>query len=103
MAQTVDTALIAASASIIVGLIAGYAGALQGSRTRRLQRELVDEQHDLDKALESFRREVLKQAQEEQAALDAEEALELFRLPLQHAAEDLGHRIYNIQAKSFWE
>src|SRR5688500_10728024 len=114
MAQTVETALVAAAASITVGLIAGYASALQGKRTRQLQRNLATEQrefddalaqrqHRFDEALEDFKNEIFKRTQAEQVALEAEEALELFRVPLQYAAEDLGHRIHNIQGKHFLE
>jgi hypothetical protein len=114
MANGMDTALIAASASITVGLIAAYASVWQGKRTRDLQQKLADErgafdeglaktQHSLDKALDDFRNQVAKRTKTEEAALDAEQALELFRVPLQYAAEDLGHRIDNIQRGEFLE
>src|SRR4051812_16650512 len=114
MTQPVETAVIAAAASITVGLIAAYASALQGKRTRQLQRNLATEQresddalaqrqHTLDESLEDFKNEITKRTRAEQAALEAEEALELFRVPLQYAAEDLGHRIHNIQGKGFLE
>jgi hypothetical protein len=112
MAQAVDTALIAGSASITVGLIAAYASARQGKRTRELQREiaakqrslqerLAERQNDFDTTLAVFRDELERRAKAEQRALDAQEALELFRLPLQYTAEDLGHRINNIRRKGF--
>jgi hypothetical protein len=112
MPQGVDAALIAGSASITVGLIAAYASAWQGKRTRELQREVADEQrslqervaerqHDFDKTLATFKEELERQAKAEQRALDAQQALELFRVPLQYTAEDLGHRINNIRTKGF--
>jgi hypothetical protein len=114
MAQGVDTALIAASASLTVGLIAAGTSIWQGRRTRKHQEELAEQrhgfdedlaetQHKLDKALEDFRNQVAKQTRAEEAALDTEQALELFRVPLQYAAEDLGHRIDNIQEGEFLE
>jgi hypothetical protein len=112
MAQAVDAALIAGSASITVGLIAAYASSRQGKRTRALQQKVADEQrasqarlaerqHDFDRTLAAFKDELEQRAKAEQRALDAQQALELFRLPLRYAAEDLGHRISNIRTKGF--
>src|SRR4051794_29646564 len=108
MADAADSALIAGSASIMVGLIAAYASARQGKRTRELQdkiakkqrsaqERLAEKQHDFDTTLATFKDELERRAKAEQRALDAQEALELFRLPLQYAAEDLGHRINNVR------
>jgi hypothetical protein len=112
VAQAVEAALIAGSASIAVGLITAFASARQGRRTRKLQgelaerqeklqRELAERQESFDKALAELKGDLERQAKAEQKALDAQEALELFRAPLQHAAEDLGHRINNIRNLGF--
>jgi hypothetical protein len=108
----VEAALIAASASITVGAVAAYASAWQGKRTRALQRQLADNQRELqqglaerqqafDERLVEFKGALERRAKAEERALDAQQALELFRVPLQHAAEDLGHRISNIRTGSF--
>jgi hypothetical protein len=105
-------ALIAGSASITVGLIAAYASTRQGDRSRKLQRKIADEQRRLqerlaarqqefDERLAEFRAELERQARAEEKALDAQQALELFRVPLRHAADDLGHRINNIRSDEF--
>ena len=112
MAQAVEAAIIAGSASITVGLIAAYASAWQGKRTRELQQQLADEQrsseeklaetqHDLDKALSEFNVQLERRARAEQQALDAREAFTRVHVPLRNAADDLGHRINNLRTQGF--
>jgi hypothetical protein len=108
----VEAALIAAAASITVGAVAAYASASQGERTRELQRQLAGDQRDLqqelaarqhefDTKLAQFQDALEREAKAEERALDAQQALERFKVPLQLAAEDLGHRISNIRTGSF--
>jgi hypothetical protein len=108
----VEAALIAGSASITVGLIAAYASTRQGDRSRKLQRKIADEQRRLQERPAERSRSLTRgspslgpspkrQARAEEKALDAQQALELFRVPLQDAADDLGHRINNIRSDEF--
>jgi hypothetical protein len=112
VAQSLEAALIAASASIAVGAVAAYASAFQGKRTRALQQKLADDQrglqhglaqkqHEFDTRLAQFQDALEREAKVEERALDAQQALERFSMPLQLAAEDLGHRISNIRTGSF--
>lgn len=123
MPQGVDAALIAGSASLTVGLVAAYASARQGRKTRALQQDLADNQAGLQRELSSKQEDLQRglaegrqdfeqrlteltsqldrQAKEEERRLSAKEALELYRVPLRHAAEDLGHRVGNIRTGGF--
>jgi hypothetical protein len=101
MADAVEAALIAGSASITVGLIAAYANARQAERTRGLQLELAKRQQAFETRLEEVKSELERQAKAEEKELDAQEALALFREPLRYAAEDLRHRINNLRAGDF--
>jgi hypothetical protein len=101
VADTVQTAAIAAAASVVAGLIAAYAGARQGDKTRAQQGRLAKQQHTFDEHLTTLTSQLERQAKEEERRLDADEALETLRAPLLQAADDLGHRINNIQNDCF--
>jgi hypothetical protein len=101
VADTVQTAAIAAAASVVAGLIAANASARQGDKTRAQQDRLAKQQHAFDERLTRLTSQLERQAKEEERRLDADEALETLRAPLLQAADDLGHRINNIRNEGF--
>lgn len=94
MQASIIAALLSSAASLIVALISLVSSRIQGNK----QAAIIEQQHENNKDIETFRYELERHQTEEKRGSRAKAVLDHYRGPLLDAAWDLGHRVDGIRA-----